>query len=362
MISCEHLDRLTSCIPSIAEVIQSASPTSRRYLLIMPTVRSKEDLLKAFLDAQHEYTPIRHGGLQSEQRLTRGQMCTACFSGPIKFVFPCGHLVCRGCAYSLQRCHECDRQIMGSAIPIESAKKDYSGSNIVKMEQTVAALKTGSYAMKAALAAATKSPPLRASNEPCIPVELFTSQANAPQCQICHNAALAVELGCGHKTCNACSTKLHACLVCGKLVTHRTLMTHKYRTTFDYAVRQHHIERRLSSGSCISPAPSASSSSCSICSNSHTGSDSQQERRRSTLEICRSCISASNGENLLQSLEDVGEDSVPSHVARRKLFESEKSVERGDLSFEAYLAKKREREDMEMSLPPIRSTGGFMGY
>lgn len=220
----------------------------------MPT---KEELLQAWRSSQNQVIAVGVGGLQGELQCEADLMCTACFNGPQAFIFACGHKVCRDCARSLAKCHDCGRMVSGRARAIAAGRTD-SGSATIRQAEKMSRLKTGSYAAQAAQAhaeatAADQIPagtPKVQDPSTAMAMELFSSDKHIhiPMCEICHKKPVSVELGCSHKTCTGCSNRLHACVLCGKLIVHRTLLTNKYRSVFDFTTTHYPQVRKAVSG------------------------------------------------------------------------------------------------------------------
>lgn len=285
----------------------------------MPT---KEELLQAWRSSQNQVVSVGVGGLQGEPQCETSVVCTACFNGPQAFIFACGHKVCRDCARSLAKCHDCGRMVSGRARPIAAGRSDSGSATIRQAEKLAMAMATGSYALQSH-AEATQSAQLVPAGLPqpqdpsnAMAMELFSSdkQLHTPMCEVCHKKPVGVELGCSHKTCTGCSNRLHACVLCGKLIMHRTLLTIKYRSVFDYSTR-HHSPRKAASGpspALLDPAAGTDGSAgvCAICNERpktlvlHCDGGCAHQTCGSCLSDIRDCIGCGRGIKTIVALKD----------------------------------------------------------
>eukprot|EP00040_Diaphanoeca_grandis_P026423 m.147941 g.147941 ORF g.147941 m.147941 type:complete len:745 (+) comp30570_c1_seq5:590-2824(+) len=192
--------------------------------------------------------------LQSDEQTLERNLCTSCNVSVQAFVFPCEHKACVACAHALAKCHECDRFISGRL-----KKIDADLGSVLHLANSISQLETGNAGQIAQASVEREEVQTEVQRDtasevqdhlPTLPTpkqtNLFHKDANsAPICVACRVAPQAVELGCGHCVCFTCSTRLGMCTVCHKMIWNRTMMVHKYHSSFDYLVKrgQPHLMR-----------------------------------------------------------------------------------------------------------------------
>eukprot|EP00040_Diaphanoeca_grandis_P018609 m.97886 g.97886 ORF g.97886 m.97886 type:complete len:470 (-) comp27019_c0_seq1:19-1428(-) len=274
---------------------------------------SKEELLEQWRSSQFTTITRADRGLQGSGVVPADAICTACFNGPQTFVLSCGHRVCRDCARSMAKCHDCGKFLTG--------KPQLQRTGVQKLAENAAqhSAQRSEIDAKQIRDSSPNDSETEPQSKPTTQknVELFdgNKDLNAPMCEFCALSPTAVELGCGHQACWNCSNQLHACTACGKLIINRTVLANKYRSKLEFTIRDHRSDEKRKQS--ISEPNDHEPAFCAVC-NEHPkkfvllcDGGCKHHTCGSCLSGVRSCLACGRGIKTIVALEDTFSAASP---------------------------------------------------